>query len=244
MNAPLPRERLWRHGPGALSEAELLAIVLCTGRPGASVLAVAAELAKSFSGRSLGDASLEELCRIPGVGPAKAARLAAAVELGRRALAPPADRPVVRTAADGYALVASRLDGCSQELVVTLLLDAKGALLGEPTVALGGLSAVDLHPREVFRPAIRQGAASILLAHGHPSGDPDPSAEDLAVTRRLLDVSTIVGIPLLDHLVVGRGRYVSIRATTALWDAPSPVRGLSLPSRQPSARGGGLSGRT
>lgn len=235
MNAPRPRERLWRHGPAALSETELLAIVLCTGRPGSPVLAVAAELVKAFSGRALGDASLQELCQVSGVGPAKAARVAAAVELGRRALTPPAERPAVRSAGEAYTLLAPRLDGCSQELVVSLLLDAKGRLLGEPLVALGGLSAVDLHPREVFRPAIRQGAASVLLAHGHPSGDPEPSAEDLAVTSRLLDVSAIVGIPVLDHIVVGRGRYVSLRATTTLWNPHLSHH---------SARGGDLSGRT
>ena len=235
MNALQPRERLWLHGAAALSETELLAIVLSTGRHGAPVLAVAAELIKAFPGASLQDASPAEFCRVPGVGPAKATRLAAAVELGRRAIAPGADRPPVRTAADAFALVAPRLDGSPQEAVVSLHLDTRGRLIGEPLVALGSLASVELHPREVFRPAIRQGAASLLLAHGHPSGDPEPSAEDLAATRRLLDVSTIVGIPVLDHLVVGSGRYVSLRATTALW--PPHLY-------HPSAHGGGLSGRT
>ncbi len=240
MIALRPRERLWRQGAAALSDAELLAIVLNTGRPGAPVLVVAAELLKAFSGRSLGNASPTELCEIPGVGPAKAARLSAAIELGRRAFAPADERPVVRSAQDAYALVAPRLDGCPQESVVALLLDAKGRLLGEPLVALGGLFEVELHPREVFRPAIRQGAASLLLAHGHPSGDPRPSAQDLTATRRLLGVADIVGIPIVDHLIVGNGRYTSLRATSALWDS-SPDPGHS--SGQHTARGGGHPGR-
>ncbi|MBU6428828.1 MAG: DNA repair protein RadC [Cyanobacteria bacterium REEB65] len=225
MHARKPRERLWLQGPATLSEVELLAILLSTGRAGAPVLAVAAELAKAFPGQALQTASAQELCSVPGVGPAKATRLAAAVELGRRANVPGVDRPIVRSAADAFAIAAPRLDGNSQEAVVTLLLDAKGRLIGDPLVALGGLTQVDLHPREIFRPAIRHGAATLLLAHGHPSGDPTPSTADLDATALILEAGAIVGIPVVDHLVIGGGRYVSLRATTRLWDAPPALKG-------------------
>lgn len=225
MSQDLPRERLSRMGPEALSDSELIAILLATGRPGASVMSVAAEVSRTFPGSSLGLASLEELCRVPGVGMAKACRLAAAFELGRRALAPALSRPQIRSASDAFAIVGPQLGDQTEERAVTLLLDARGGLISSPTVALGALSALALHPRQVFREAIRRDAASILLVHNHPSGDLTVSRQDFETTRTLLDIGILLGIPLIDHIVVGGRRFVSLRETTQLWDGgPDPPR--------------------
>ncbi|MBI6545675.1 MAG: DNA repair protein RadC [Cyanobacteria bacterium NC_groundwater_1444_Ag_S-0.65um_54_12] len=212
-----PRERLQRLGARALSETELLAILLSTGRPGSGVLAVAAELIDTFGGVGLAEASIEELCRVSGVGIAKATRLSAALEFGRRLMAMKAQRNPVQTATDAFAIVAPQLSGEREEHVIALLLDAKGGLVATYTIAIGGLAGVALHPREVFREAVRRGAASLLLAHNHPSGDPTPSEADCEATRRLIAAASVMGIPLLDHLVIGQGRYVSLRASTVLW---------------------------
>lgn len=229
-----PRERLEAQGPAALSDAELLALLLSTGRPGASVLAVAAELVAAYPGRTLPDASIEELCKISGVGRAKASRLAAAWELGRRALGPTVGRPNVRTAADAFRAVAPLIGSMASEHVLALLLDARCGLIASATVAIGGHAGVEVHAREVFREAIRRGASSVILAHNHPSTDLTPSRDDQETTKRLLQVSEIVGIPLVDHLIVGGGRYVSLRATSGLWESQgdltsaigrSPVKG-------------------
>ncbi len=225
MSYQWPRERLSRLGPEALSDRELLAILLATGRPGASVQALATDLAQLFPGPALGEASLEELCRLPGVGQAKASRLVAAMELGRRSLAPAAARPFIRNAADAFAIIGPELGSQPSERVVTLLLDSRGGLISSPTVAMGGLSSLALHPRQIFREAIRRDAATIVIAHNHPGKDPAPSIQDIETTRRLLDLAIMLGIPLVDHLVVVPGSYVSLRKTTRLWDGGPDMPG-------------------
>lgn len=220
-----PRERMLAAGAEALSEAELVAILLGTGDGERSALGLAEQLLAHFAApedttglRGLAATAPEELLGVPGVGPAKAARLLAALELGtRRAALGRADRPTVSSPRDAYRLLAPRLAGLDREHFVAILLDSKHQLLGVELVAVGSLNATIVHPRELFKEAIRKSAAAMLLAHNHPSGDPTPSREDLALTRQLMEGSAILGMKILDHLIVGDGRYESLRETSGLW---------------------------
>ena len=161
-------------------------------------------------------ASAGELADVPGLGPAKVGRLLAARELVRRVAERPA--PVaIGSPEEAFALLGPRLAGLEREHFLVALLNRKHALLAVELVAIGTLDATLVHPREVFREAVRRSAASVLLAHNHPSGDPTPSPEDRALTRQLLAAGETLGIQVLDHLVVGAGRFVSLRETTGLW---------------------------
>lgn len=189
----------------ALRDDEALALVLRTGRAGENVLALAQRLIDEAGGlRGLAALEATELERIPGIGPARAATVLAAIEIGRRAQRPrlwlgePLASPV-EAATHFRARTALRL----REEFHVVLLDTKHRVIGHRVVSVGTLQASLVHPREVFRPAIQLGAASILAGHNHPSGDPTPSDEDRAVTQRLEEVGVWVGIPLVDHLVLG-----------------------------------------
>jgi len=218
-----PRERLLRLGAAALSSAELVAILLRTGTPGASALDVAhrilalGEEAEAGSRtrepgvRFLATCTLEELSRVAGVGPAKAAQVLAAVELGRRIATAVAARPVVRSPQDVSSLVMEEMRYLDREQFRIVLLDAKNHVLGVRTVSVGSLSSSIVHPREIFKDAIARSSAAIVLVHNHPSGDPTPSQEDVEVTRRLVEAGRLLGIEVLDHVVVGDNRYVSFK---------------------------------
>jgi DNA repair protein RadC len=222
-----PRERMRRLGPEALSNAELVAILLRTGAGGLSALDVARRLLSRGRGgrhagtgadgarhrdlRYLATASLEELIQVPGVGPAKAVQLKAAVELGRRISASNDARPLVRSPRDVSALVMEEMRFLDREQFRTVLLDAKNHVLGIRTVSVGSLSSSIVHPREIFKEAIARSSAAIVLVHNHPSGDPTPSREDVEVTRRLVEAGRLLGIEVLDHVVVGDKRYVSFK---------------------------------
>jgi len=207
-----PRERLGRLGPQALGDAELLAVVLGHGTRTADALTVAAVLLERLGSLSaLLGADPAELSRLPGIGPATAARLAAAVELGTRALWQQASpRPSLRCAQDVHRLLRPVIVGLHKEVFWALALDARHRLLRQLRIAEGSLLSVDVHPREVFRPLIRLGAAATILVHNHPSGDPQPSADDLELTRRLRAVGRLTGIPVLDHVVVTLADYASL----------------------------------
>jgi DNA repair protein RadC len=199
-------------GARGLSREELLALVIGSGSPGSSVSAVAAGLASDFpSLAGLASADVGTLESLSGVGPATAARLVAAFELGRRAAAEvePAEAPI-RGPADVFRRMGPRLRDVRQEEFHALLLNTRHRVLREVLVTRGILDASLIHPREVFRVAVGEGAAGVILVHNHPSGDPTPSAEDRAVTRQLSAAGRALGIPVLDHVVVGRGRYVSL----------------------------------
>ncbi|HEY8531410.1 MAG TPA: DNA repair protein RadC [Limnochorda sp.] len=208
-----PRERLQRLGPEALSDQELLAILLGTGNQEESALDLARRILAQFGvGRSLAEASVEELREIPGVGLAKASQIRAAVELGRRlaGYVPQRirlDRP--ERVAEFLRVEMAHLD---REQFRVLLLDARSRLIHQHVVAVGGLDSAPVHPREVFKEAIKRSAASVILAHNHPSGDPEPSAPDLGVTRRLCRAGEILGIEVVDHIIVAQGGFVSFRA--------------------------------
>jgi DNA repair protein RadC len=202
-----PRERILRQGPEGLSDSELLAVVLGSGSAGQTALQVADSLAGSGTAR-LACTPARDLLRTRGVGPARAAALAAAFELGRRAASAPG--PSVTSPEEVWCLVAD-MAGLRKEHFRALYLDARRRLLQTETVSIGTLTSSLVHPREVFQPAVAHSAAAVVVAHNHPSGDPEPSPEDLALTRRLRQAGEILGIEILDHLVVGRGRFVSLK---------------------------------
>jgi DNA repair protein RadC len=221
--AERPRERLGSLGPRALSPRELLAILIETGtpaaggRPARSALDLAGDLLQHFSGGEGGGAlrrimtsSLAEICAVGGVGPAKATKVLAALELGRRAVEEQRpERERLRCAADVYQRMRLRMRDLRHEEFHVLLLSTQNEVLRDLQVTRGTLDASLVHPREVFRPAIAEAAASVILVHNHPSGDPTPSAEDRAVTRQLRSAGQTIGIEVLDHVVMGEGRYVS-----------------------------------
>ncbi len=206
-----PRERLLHAGAAALSDRELLAIVIGSGVRGAS----AAELAGDLLARA--DGSLRRLAttlpqgdRLSGVGPVAKARIGAALELGRRlAREGPAARAVIRGPRDVFELCAPAVRDLPQEEFRVLLLNTQHAVLREVVVTRGTLDGALVHPREVFRTAIAEGAAAVILVHNHPSGDPSPSPEDRSVTRQLAEAGKVIGIPVVDHVVIGDARYTS-----------------------------------
>ncbi|MGN6107321.1 MAG: RadC family protein [Kofleriaceae bacterium] len=206
-----PRERLWRRGTGALGDEELLALVLGTGVRGRPVLSVAAALVQVTGGVvPLSRASPRELAQIHGIGTANATRVAAAFELGRRALEFEQHRELLARPDDVFRCVAPRLAGLHQEVFIVLGVDVRNGLLDIVEVARGSVAGVEVHPREVFRPLVRMAAAGGVVVHNHPSGDPTPSIEDLELTRLLREAGRLLGIPIIDHIVVGDRSFRSI----------------------------------
>lgn len=207
-----PRERLRAAGADALSARELIAILIGSGTEGSSAMDVATALLGACQGslRRLAALPPVELQRTTGVGPATAARLVAALELGRRlAREGPLDRGRVRGPRDIYERCAPAMRDLQQEEFRVLLLNTQHAVTHEVVVTRGILDASVVHPREVFRAAIAESASAMLLVHNHPSGDPTPSAEDRQVTQQLAAAGTVLGIPVLDHVIIGDARYVS-----------------------------------
>ncbi|OHB32605.1 MAG: hypothetical protein A2X84_01345 [Desulfuromonadaceae bacterium GWC2_58_13] len=208
-----PREKLLKNGSHTLSEAELLALVLRTGDAASQTSAVdhARLLLVRFKTlRGLAMATVVELCEVKGIGPAKAAELHAVFELARRfgieALRP-GDRYTCST--EVYQHFHERLRDYRKEVFIALLLDSKNRVLREVQISEGSLTASIVHPREVFAPVVRESAAAVLFVHNHPSGDPTPSREDLEITTRLREAGELMGVRVLDHIIIGSGRYVS-----------------------------------
>jgi DNA repair protein RadC len=212
-----PRERLMKLGAEALSEAQLLAIVLATGdaSSGQSALDLAMQLVRTFDGlRALDAASTAELCQIKGIGPAKATSIKAALELGKRLSGEPAQRNLkVTSPQDLVAYFQPRLQHLRKEVFKAVLLNTKHQMLKAVTISEGSLSASLVHPREAFLPAIKDSAAAVIFLHNHPSGDPTPSSEDKELTLRLAEVGQLVGITVLDHIIIGSGTpgFISFR---------------------------------
>ena len=207
-----PRERLYTAGAHALSSRELLGILIGSGREGSSAVEVAGALLQASDGslRRMATLPLSEIQKVPGIGPAVAARIVAALELGRRLARESAmEKPRIQGPVDVYELCAPALMDLRQEEFRILLLNTQHAVLRELVITRGTLDASVVHPREVFRAAISESAAAVVLVHNHPSGDPSPSREDREVTDQLAAAGRLIGIPILDHVVVGDGRYVS-----------------------------------
>ena len=205
------RERYATGGPAAFGEAELVALIVGTGVGGRSTLEIAGGLLDRFGGlHGLAHAHPVELEAVDGVGPARAIRLHAALELGRRAARPLPPRGTVLTAIEAYRELGPGLDGLEVEELHAMYLDRRRKVLAVHALTRGsdGFTVVD--PRQIYRPAIGLGASAVIVAHNHPSGDPTPSEMDRDVTRRVAHAGKVLGIPLLDHLVIGGGRYVSL----------------------------------
>ena len=209
-----PRERLAAHGAAALSDAELLALLLGTGTAKEGVLGVAARVLATVGGLgALARLAPSGLAALPGLGPARAAEIVAALELGRRASRDiAAERPQIMRPADAAALLGPTLAHLEHERSVVLLLDRRHRLLREVIVGVGGIAHAPMEPREIFAAALREpGVAAVLVAHNHPSGDPTPSPEDRAVTQRLARAAETLGLELLDHIIVSAGGWSSAR---------------------------------
>lgn len=206
-----PRERLLRDGPECLSDAQLLAILLRVGRQDSSAVQVGMEILHRLEGlKGLANRSLEELCAIRGVGPAKAAQIKAAIELGKRVLSTPLHNGTrITNSQSVFAHYYPLLRDLRREVCKVILLDAKHAVIRDLTISEGSLTTSVVHPREVFNEAVRESAAAVIVLHNHPSGDPQPSAEDRTLTARLQEAGAILGIQVLDHIIIGDGRYVS-----------------------------------
>ncbi|MFD0962327.1 RadC family protein [Paenibacillus chungangensis] len=208
-----PRERMMRYGAEALSHAELLAILLRTGTQRQSAIHLAGVVLKQCGSlRNLMDLSMEELTAIKGIGPAKAVQLRAGIELGRRMIRSKLpDVVTVRSPKDAADYLMEDLRYLKKEHFVCLFLNTKNHIIARETLSMGTLNASLVHPREVFRAAIKCNSASIICAHNHPSGDPAPSPEDIRLTKRLAEAGQLVGIDILDHIVIGDGRFVSLK---------------------------------
>jgi DNA repair protein RadC len=209
-----PREKLGRHGASVLGDNELLAILIGHGQPGRDALAVANDVLELAGGvHGLTRLGRDRLVSAPGVGPAQAARVLAAVELGRRTLTVPRRlRPRFQSARDAAAYLLPLYGAYPVERFGVMLLDTRYRLLSVRLISIGSLDASTAHPREVFREALVAGAATVVVFHNHPSGDPTPSQDDMDLTKRMAQAGKVVGVEMADHLVLADDKYASLRA--------------------------------
>ncbi len=217
-----PRERLLERGVGALSDTEILAVLLGTGnhRTAETAIDLAHRLLRHLQDQrlyGLVDITAEELRGLSGIGAVKACRLLAAVELGRRVRRERLARPLIGRPEDAAAVLIEDMQHLDREHFKAILLDTKHRVITIESVSMGSLNAAVAHPREVFKAGIKRSAAALILAHNHPSGDPTPSQDDLEVTRRILRAGRLLGIEVLDHLVIGENCYSSIRQRGMDW---------------------------
>lgn len=208
-----PRERLAALGPQALSNAELLAILLRVGVPGENAVQVGQRLLQKFQGiRGLHRAPFVELCKEHGIAEAKAAQIKAAIELGRRlTVEAPDERPAINSPADAAALIQYEMSALEQEHLRVLLLDRRNRVMEITEVYRGSVSSSQVRVGEIFKEAIRKNASAVIIAHNHPSGDPTPSPDDVAVTRAIIQAGKLLDVDVLDHLVIGQGKWVSLK---------------------------------
>jgi DNA repair protein RadC len=208
-----PRERLAKHGPQALNSAELLAILLRVGVAGENAVQVGQRLLKDLHGlRGLQRADYQEICNQHGIGPAKAAQIKAAIELGRRlSVEAPEERPSVHSPGDAAELVKYEMSALEQEELRVILLDIRNRVEHILTVYRGSLNSSQVRIGELFQAAIRRNAAALIVVHNHPSGDPTPSPDDIALTRAIVQAGKLLDVDVLDHLIIGSGRWVSLK---------------------------------
>jgi DNA repair protein RadC len=206
-----PRERLFRYGADTLTDGQLLAIVLGTGHAGDSAFDLGVTVLNQRGGlQGLDQQGIRELCAIPGIGPAKAAAIKAALEIGKRAIAAPLTTGRrIGSSQDIFRHYRPLMRGLRREIFKVILLDGKNTIIKDVTVSEGSLTLSVVHPREAFVPAVRESAAAVIFVHNHPSGDPDASPEDRALTERLVSVGELLGIRVLDHVIIGDRQYLS-----------------------------------
>lgn len=220
-----PRERLIAQGAKTLATAELLAILLSTGSGKLSAVGLGQYILQTLSQHqrdplnALREVTISELTKVSGVGTAKATTILAAIELGKRVYqSRPPEKTVIDDPNVAAAALSHELMWQSQERFAVLILDVKHRLIATQVITIGTATETLAHPREIFREVIRQGGTRLIVAHNHPSGNTEPSAEDINLTRQLLEGARFLGIPLLDHLILGNGNHLSLRQTTSLWD--------------------------
>jgi DNA repair protein RadC len=208
-----PRERMLQHGASVLSNAELLAILLRTGTFAESAVRLAQRILTECGGlRSLVDMTKDQLTEIKGIGNAKALQIQASIELGKRlARTKLSETVTIRSPEDVADLLREELRYLQKEHFVCLFLNTKNHVMGQETLSMGSLNASIVHPREVFRAAIKRSSAALICVHNHPSGDPTPSPEDIQITHRLVEAGAIIGIEVLDHVIIGDHKHVSLK---------------------------------
>jgi DNA repair protein RadC len=207
-----PRERLARLGPRSLSNAELLAILLRTGVTGENAVQVAQRLLESFGGvTGLHRAAFEEVCSQHGIGTAKAAQIKAALELGYRMKQESFEKVAIHSPEEAVQLILHDMSVLEQEELWVILVDTRNQLISIEDIYRGSLNSSQVRVGELFKNAIRRNAASIIVAHNHPSGDPTPSPDDIAVTRAIVEAGKLLDVDVLDHLVIGSGKFVSMK---------------------------------
>lgn len=210
-----PREKLLKEGSGKLSTTEILAVLISSGTKEKSAVEIAGQILSldKRGVRFLAECSPEELGKIKGMGKAKICTVLAAVELGKRiASAPVPERSIIRSSKDIADIFMEKMRYYKKEHFISLMINAKGEIIEETEVSIGDLCSSSTHPREVFVNAVKRSAGSVVFLHNHPSGDPMPSQTDIDTTRRLMDAGAILGIPVLDHIIIGDGTYVSMKA--------------------------------
>ena len=209
-----PRERLQKFGAEALSAQEILALILGRGISGESVMVTAQRLLSRFGSlKGIAGASLEEMAQVKGIGVAKASQIKAAFELTNRleSYSESASKPLVKTPEDVAGLVQGRLKGKKKEYFLALLLDTRNQLIKVAEISIGSLDSSIVHPREVFKEAVSASAASVIFTHNHPSGDTTASEDDIKLTQRLAEAGEIMGIDVLDHIIIGDKKYLSLK---------------------------------
>ncbi|MCH4198785.1 MAG: DNA repair protein RadC [Clostridium tyrobutyricum] len=208
-----PRERLFRYGPEALSNIELLAILLGCGSKKENIISLSSRIIQNNGGiNGVFDSTLEDFTNISGIGKAKAAKLLAVIELSKRFKSfKDGDNYKIHNSQDAAMLVMKEMKSLKQEHLVVIMLNTKNVVISVKNVFIGSLNSSIVHPREVFSYAIKKSSASIIICHNHPSGDPSPSDEDIKVTYRLEKCGEILGIHLIDHLIIGNGQYISLK---------------------------------
>lgn len=211
-----PQEKMMRHGAGSLSNAELIAVIIRTGTRAATSVDVGRQVMKSFENDlsqfyHMDILELERNKKLPGIGKVKACQIKAAIELGIRANRRNPMEVKITSPQNVADLLMDEMQYLKQECFKILLLDTKNKVIKVEGISMGILNASLVHPREVFVKAIRQHSAAIILAHNHPSGDPDPSPEDKNITKRLYEAGELLGIPVLDHIIIGRGTFISFK---------------------------------
>jgi DNA repair protein RadC len=207
-----PRERFISHGPDALSDAELLAIILQKGSKEENVIDMSNKLLARYGIDKLADLSLKEMQEIKGIGPAKAMQIKSILEFSKRVKVKSLKKKPLKNGQDVFDYASPKLSGLKQEHFMAILLDTKNHVINDQIISIGTLNSSIIHPRDIFKSAIKESANAIILVHNHPSGDPEPSEEDKATTEKIMQVGELMGIKILDHVIIGNNSHYSFQS--------------------------------